>query len=455
MTTPSISTSGYASSGSDRSKSSGRSNGIHHHHQGMPESSSIGSSNGYAADHSAQPSLPSNVKSSELAKRSSDIAPLSFQPAQKRLRTNCSNAELNFMASKAKEVIELAGLVYPKLQTNTSRMFPPKSGVNTSGVIHKYSSQCASPFLVETKYVNHNYMGCPYEITSLVQSTSSYYSLVTENIALPASFAKVVQMIEQNNTVNTSTSNDFEREACSDTESSTSSVTVSDLGGANCPRASNFKHSDGNDSDPQRRFSSSNAEVDVGTANKNQSVATTAIITIGTALEISRRPRILTSARAPYNVVQVNAAFLRLTQSKSTNDFLGKPLQDVLHMQCSDDGDKINNRITSLATGLKASYTTMQKVSIPGYPSLLRSDVTTTSNMTEIQRISIVPVGVPPSKNDSTADGKVTHFAIKFSINEGQDRSRPASTSSHLSNTSNSNNHRTSKNDSCAIHVMG
>ena len=465
-TAPSISTSGYESSESDRSSSSYRSSGINinnvHQHDmpGLMESSSTGSSNGYAADISAQPTLP------DLMKRSNDVAPLSFQPALKRIRTHYNTAELNYLASKAKEVIEQAGLVYPKLLTNTSRMFPPKSGVNMSGVTHKFSSQCESPFLVETKKeVNHNnYMACPYEMTSLLQSTSSFYNLVTDNKPLPASFSKVVQMIERSNVENTCMNNNFETETFSDSESSTSSVTVSDLGDTHRRRTSNINHFDGNDFN-QQRSSSSISESDTGSTTKNLSVTTSAIIPIGVALEISRRPRILTSAQAPYNVVQVNAAFLRLTQSKSTDDFLGKPLEELLLMQqISHGGDKINSTVTSLTAGLKASYTKMQMISVPGYPNLIRNNVrkTTSKTVTDIYHISIVPVGVPPSTS-SAVDGKITHFAIKFSINNkaAPDRSHPSSstTSFQLSNTTRSTNHhrRTTSNDNknCAIHVMG
>jgi hypothetical protein len=189
-----------------------------------------------------------------------------------------------------------------------------------------------------------------------------------------------------------------------------------------------------------------------------------AMLTIGQALDISRRPRIITSAQAPYHIVQVNAAFLRLSNSKSTNDFLGKPLQECLQLHINgtdgDDDQQSEHESVSLAAGLKSSYTTMQKVSVPGYPDLLRRQVTTASssgNAANVHRVTIVPVGVP-SKLDEAA--KVTHFAIKISMHPTPKQSRAASTTSsssstttsHLSNVTQSN-HQSDKTG--AIHVMG
>ena len=460
--TPSTGTSGYASSGSDQSRSSRRSSGStsNLNRSGVPEAgeaSSTGSSNGYVADHSTQPSMPCQFNGSESMKRSKDVAGVSLQPALKRLRTNYNNSELNYLASKAKEVMEQAGLVYPKVQANTARMFPPKSGVDMTGVTHKYSSECDSPFLVESNKFGSNYMSCPYEMTSLLQSTSSYYSLVMDNTALPASFSKVIQMIQKNNLETTTRNNNFEKDTFSDTESSTSSVTVSDIGGVNCPPMPHLQDIDGEASVSQR-VSCTNSASNV-TLNEDQpSMTTSAIITIGTALEISRRPRIITSAQAPFNVVQVNAAFLRLSQSKSTNDFLGKPLQDVLlPLQRTGDNDVMNQSIQSLKKGLKTCNTTMQKVSVAGYPNLLENTIGT--NPTNVRRISITPVGVPPKTDGTTTtDGKVTHMAIKLSIHSAvttHERSRPASTSSSTSSMCTANHHSTSNDANGAIHVMG
>ena len=459
MTTSSVNNSGYASSGSDRSKSS----------------------NGYAADRSAQPSLTSHLKGSETSmKRSNDMTSTSsvIPPALKRLRTNYNNAELHYLASKAKEVMEQAGLVYPKLDTNTPRMFPPKSAVNMSGVSHKFSSQCDSPFLgpdATGNDVGHNYMGCPYEMNSLLQSTCSFYSLTldTGSTTLPSSFSKVVQMMQQTNTDNLpiNMNNNYEKEIYSDTESSTSSVTISDNGGGvNCRRSSKVQpHSDGRTSDsPLATFvKSTNNLEDQHPLGATATTSGAAMVTIGQALEISRRPRIITSAQAPYHIVQVNAAFLRLSNSKSTNDFLGKPLHECLQLRINgtdddddDDDQQSEHESVSLAAGLKSSYTTMQKVSVPGYPDLLRRQVATASasgNAANVHRVTIVPVGVP-SKLDEAA--KVTHFAIKISMHPTPKQSRPASTTSsssstttsHLSNATQSN-HQSDKTG--AIHVMG
>jgi hypothetical protein len=210
-----------------------------------------------------------------------------------------------------------------------------------------------------------------------------------------------------------------ERESSSDSESSTSSFTVSDTG--------NHKLHHDVDSDRPDHHPSSDLIKD--TAPRKS----TDIIPIGEALSICRRPRIITLSQAPYNVVQVNGAFLRLSHSKSTTDFLGKPLQDLL----VDD---------TIPRALQQSLTSMQKVTI-----LLESSsqpfLRTPGCRPNLARISMTPVGTLPTA--ASHKKRITHFAIKFC----EPRSSSASTSSSISSASLLSSHRVT--EDTAVSVMG
>jgi hypothetical protein len=122
-------------------------------------------------------------------------------------------------------------------------------------------------------------------------------------------------------------------------------------------------------------------------------------------LTFQTRSRIIALAKAPFNVVQVNAAFLRLTNSTSTADYLGKPLQELT------EG-------SSLISALNDSLTTCQKVSIPGHESFH-------CVKQRLRRISVVPVGAP-----GLHDVQITHFAIKIRCSDRSSSTASSSTSS-------------------------
>jgi hypothetical protein len=394
----------------------------------------MGGSSGYAADYSASPALPdsinfleqlngssSGMKRAHLVASSSSSSSSALQPALKRLRTTNSAAELDYIALNAKVDIERGGLSYPKLQPHRPRMFPPKSGVNMSTVSLLSAKHCVSPFLMDHKSISNtkntlglfnHYMESPYELVSLLDSTASYYKLSPEKEELPAVFLDIVNQLQC--VAAPSFSEEHESNAnTSDSESSTSSLSVSDTGHA--------RGGVGSDGESGRAQASSDV-----TKESMPKKALTDVISIGEALSICRRPRVITLSKAPYNVVQVNAAFLRLTHSKSTADFLGKPLSDLLLDE-------------TLPNALRLCGATQQKTSIPGssHPFLRAS------GHRIISRLSLTPVG-------TLADKNITHFAIKFC----EPRSS-ASISSSISTASSLSSRRSLREVDTAINVMG
>jgi hypothetical protein len=390
--------SGYTSSGSDNSSKCASSG----HCQHAPASSSMGGSSGYAADYSASPALPDSINFHEQGKESSSgtkrahmvssssSSSSTLQPALKRLRTTNTAAEMDYMALNAKMDIERGGLSYPKLQPHRPRMFPPKSGVNMSTVSVLSAKHCVSPFLMDHKNISNtkntsglfnHYMESPYELVSLLDATASFYKLSPEKDELPATFLDIVRQMQCVSPPPACSEQERESSAnSSDSESSTSSFTVSDTG-----HQKGVHHLSDGDSAHAKSCSDMTKE-------SLPKKAPTDIISIGEALSICRRPRVITLSKAPYNVVQVNAAFLRLTHSKSTADYLGKPLQDLL----------LNE---TLPQALQLCGASMQKTSIPGssHPFLRAS------GHRIISRISLTPVGTVAEETK-----KITHFAIKF-----------------------------------------
>jgi hypothetical protein len=416
-----MSVSDYGTSGSDRSRFS------YNNNPPSSRSSSSGSLNNNtshissdvdAAYRRTHHSLSCTTKEFDAIKRSKHSVPCPVQPALKRMRSEYGDAELNFLAANAKALIEQGGFVYPTVNTSRPRIFPLQSDVDMSTVTHKYSSEYTSPFLADGKNTSATYLGCPHEMTSLLQSTSSYYRLEPENEVIPASLRKVIEAIRPCNSTKRMTplDNCYVEGPSSDSDSWTSSVTVSD----NDPLDSN--PSDGNMTNSQHVLSTGVSTM------KPQSNMGNVIVPIGEALAISRRPRVIVLAQAPYTIVQVNAAFLRQSKSKLTSDFPGKSLNDF--MQLETDGSTM-----SLTSGLRSSYKTKQKVSLTVSRAALRFNSggsAALSRNNDVYRVSIVPVGTVEA-GQNLSDAKITHFAIKFSIPPPPQRSRPLSSPSTLS----------------------
>jgi hypothetical protein len=133
--------------------------------------------------------------------------------------------------------------------------------------------------------------------------------------------------------------------------------------------------------------------------------------------------RIITLAQAPFKVVQVNAAFLRLANATSTGDFLGKPLRELTVGP-------------SVEAALQESLASLQTVVVPGGEHFRK-----TKNLH--QRVAVFPVGTPGP------EVKLTHFAVKLRV--GNDKS-PSCSSSVSSNTA---SFRNCKPDSTPVFAMG
>jgi hypothetical protein len=276
--------SGYTSSGSNHSSSV-----------------ATGGSSGYTADISATSVAPDSIRCSERAETkhattkrsnmmdSSAPPPSSDQPvAVKRFKTGHSPTELHYIASIARNDIERGGLVFPRFQPNRPRAI---SGVNLSTVSHMSSSDCKSPFLIEN--INNNdshaartdgsynqfYLESPHDLQAMLQATSSYYRFTSENEALPASFLEVVAKLQKSTSQDQPVSN--ENASSSDSESSTSSCTISDTGINNKVNSDHVVSSDC----PKRSSAGTTQE------ETRMHTTTTDIIPIGKALAISRRPR--------------------------------------------------------------------------------------------------------------------------------------------------------------------
>lgn len=125
-------------------------------------------------------------------------------------------------------------------------------------------------------------------------------------------------------------------------------------------------------------------------------------------------------------MVQVNAAFLRLTGSASTADLLGKPLREL-----TADG--------TLIAALKESLASLQVVAVPA-PQSFQIDAATKHRQQQHTTATVTPVGVPGK------DAKITHFAIKL---------RNRSSSSGSDHSTRSNTHRNTNTNNAPINVMG
>jgi hypothetical protein len=186
---------------------------------------------------------------------------------------NTSKAEMNYMVRNVKQDMEIGGLVYQMHGTRRPRVFPPKSFVDMSSVSLVISkSGSTTPSCLQEENCGR-YIDCPLQLASLIKATSSHYT-PKFNEPLPDAFATAVNKLRQEAAI----LDDVEKESSSDgdSESTVSSFTVSDGGGAR---------------------QSTNSTADLLEANVQEvrtsppSTAKSAVMPISEALSISRHPR--------------------------------------------------------------------------------------------------------------------------------------------------------------------
>jgi hypothetical protein len=300
--------SGYSSSGSDTTGTLARATA--HESVGARgtkrdyASSHCGGSSGYMADLSAtlastaesalsrsSPSFPPSIelfrgvnrqgKTVSQSGRSSDSFSTTTEsddqtgPSVKRHKT-VSKAEMNYMVRNVKQDMEKGGLVYQMHGERRPRVFPPKSFVDMSSVSLVISDSGATtpfsfPYLQEENC--SRYIDCPLQLASLIQATSSHYT-PKFNEPLPDAFATAVNKLRQEAAM----LDDVEKESSSDgdSESTMSSFTVSDGGGA---RQSTKSTAD--------LLKANGQEVRTSSPSTTKS----SVMPISEALSISRHPR--------------------------------------------------------------------------------------------------------------------------------------------------------------------
>lgn len=293
--------SGYSSSGNS-SGESGRQSGD----APKPTTTTANDSSGYSADQEQSAQNPSPPYFIDLLARhrkrgASDDAHShdgvgSHDDKKRRIERQ---SETNYIAHMARHEISRAGLPYPKINPKKSKILPSSVDFSKVTLIHskdfartsrKPVSAAPSPWNV-TLTMSPDM--CVSALQSLIKSCSAHYNGVSNPpMSTVSPFAKKVSSSEM-------------EEDTSDVASTTSSVTEDGVEDAPPP-------------------------------------ARTSTISMGQALSISKQPRVIVIAEAPYTLVHCNAAFLEMT-GVSSSKVLGHPLVDALDEQTLDFGRDFGN----------------------------------------------------------------------------------------------------------------
>jgi PAS domain-containing protein len=366
-------------------------------------SSAMGGASGYLADQDNKRTLPASLPHSiDFLSRPPKRFSVFEQESGSKTKEDLPKHELIYMASTVKYDIHRVGRTIPKINVDRPSTFLKRLNIDISSVtlMHAMPESPVSTIPSPISLLADRPFEFSKVMDGLTQETLHAYSQ-TDNHPLPDSLYATLQTMR--NTKKQRLAEELERQAdSSDSESSsTSSFTASDDADANNIDLGNHPRYEGRSAAKSRVQRSLSDVISIGEAlsicNHPRYVSFCFFISLAhqnfSDLVLSRHfSSIITGATAPFCVVQVNAAFHRLTGLKS-EDILGKPILDLM----SAPDEMLPCSLGQCAITLHATILRHQ---------VFKTATSTKSKQQREQKILVSPVGPQPEN--------ITHFRIEL-----------------------------------------